>query len=102
MAKIKVYPTSKTSMVLNHPIDGKLKSAGSEWEQDGFTARMITDGACTVDKGKGWVDDTPPLDPSKLPAHATTDEEKPDEPDVAVDDSGTGRGAEAQSFRSTT
>jgi hypothetical protein len=118
MAKIKVYPTSKTSMVLDHPIDGKLKCSGSEWEQDGFTARMITDGACTVDKGRGWVDDTPAPDPSKLPAHATVDEETQDEkdakaiavrvdaafageasahvPDVAPDigDGSTGRGSE--------
>jgi hypothetical protein len=52
--KTKVYPTSASSLVIAHPIDGKLRAEGSDWEADGFTARMLTDGAVTDDASRAW------------------------------------------------
>jgi hypothetical protein len=70
MAKITVYPTKENALNIQHPIDGPLKAAGSIWEQDGFTSRMLTDGAVTRDEAKAWQP-TKPVDPAARPAHAT-------------------------------
>lgn len=57
--KVMVYPTSKNAMNIRHP-DGNLplRESGGEWPNDGFTARMLTDRAVTLDKSEGYV--TPP------------------------------------------
>jgi len=74
--KITVYPTAKNSLVLSHPIDGPLSTDGSSWTRDGFTARMITDGAITDDPSKGWTPDVP-VDAMAAPAHSTAVEDNP-------------------------
>ena len=51
MAKIRVYPAKASALNLRHPIDGKLGATGGEWTEDGFTARLLTDGAITRDAG---------------------------------------------------
>lgn len=73
MTKIMVYPTAQNSLVIRHPIDGQLKAEGSKWEQDGFTARMLTDGAVTSSHNLAWESAEPPADPSAPPAHKTAD-----------------------------
>lgn len=52
--KTKVYPTGASSMAIKHPIDGQLKIEGSEWEVDGFTARMLVDRAITSNAEEAW------------------------------------------------
>jgi hypothetical protein len=66
--KVKVYPLSVNALKIRHPTDGPLKVTGSEWENDGFTARMLTDGEVTLE--------APAPAPSAAPAaetEATTD-----------------------------
>jgi hypothetical protein len=58
--KTKVHATHPNSLNIAHPIDGKLKPEGSHWEDDGFTARMIADGAVTTDPPKVAVKPPPP------------------------------------------
>lgn len=70
MAKITVYPTKENALNIRHPIDGPLRATGSAWEQDGFTARMLSDGAVTQDEAKAWLP-TKHIDPAARPAHAT-------------------------------
>jgi hypothetical protein len=41
--KTKVYPATENALIIEHPIDGKLKPEGSDWEVDGFTCRMLAD-----------------------------------------------------------
>ena len=53
--KVKVYPTKASALNVTHPIDGRLVAAGSQWEDDGFTARMLSDGIVTL---------TPPVSPA--------------------------------------
>ena len=44
--RIAVLPAAPAYVgVLKHPIDGPLKAEGSLWTYDGFTCRMLTDGA---------------------------------------------------------
>lgn len=71
MAKITVYPTKESALNIRHPSDGPLKLAGSQWEQDGFTARMLTDGAVTRDKDAAFKSTKEPVDPTLPPPHAT-------------------------------
>lgn len=52
--KLIVYPTTKESLVVKHPVSGPLNVGGSEWQFDGFTARMLTDRIITRDKGAGY------------------------------------------------
>lgn len=52
--KSKVYPTREASLVLRHPIDGPLSAAGSDWEVDGFTCRMLVDNMLTSDADQAW------------------------------------------------
>jgi hypothetical protein len=52
MAKIRVYPTHVNALNVKHPIDGALKHGGSDWESDGFTARMLTDGSVTTNESE--------------------------------------------------
>jgi hypothetical protein len=54
VAKIKVWPTKASALNVAHPIDGKPKADGAMWEQDGFTARMLSDGIMTRDEGKAF------------------------------------------------
>lgn len=72
MPKIQVFPTHENAHILSHPIDGKISDAGSWWEDDAFTARMITDNAVSTDKLRAHkFDDDKKADHTKPPAHAT-------------------------------
>jgi hypothetical protein len=70
MNDVIVYPTTKNATNIKHPTNGvKLKESGSEWPNDGFTARMITDNAATLDKSQGYTEEAPapapaPADPA--------------------------------------
>ena len=64
MAKITVYPVKQSSLVLLHPGDGRLVSSGSQWENDGFTARMISDNLVTTDQSHAYTGEPPDV-PSK-------------------------------------
>lgn len=72
MPKIKVYPTQENSFILVHPRDGAISDAGSMWEDDAFTARMITDNAVSTDPARchKFAPDKK-RDYSQPPAHAT-------------------------------
>lgn len=80
MAGTKVFPTHSDAMSITHPINGKLREKGSEWEMDGFTSRMITDGSLTLDESKGWTSKEPAPDLTKPPEHATGEVDKPRAP----------------------
>jgi len=84
MATVKVYPTHPDALNIGHPINGKLRVSGSDWEMDGFTSRMLTDGIITKDETKGWKSTTAGADLSKPPAHATGDSAKPPSPATPV------------------
>jgi hypothetical protein len=71
MAKITVYATKQSAFNIVHPTDGALKSGGSSWENDGFTARMLSDGALTTIANAAVESDLPAYDPTKPPAHYT-------------------------------
>ena len=76
MSKITVYPLSENALNIKHPSDGPLVDTGSAWNNDGFTARMITDGAITDDPSKGWTPDVP-IDAMAAPAHSTAVPDNP-------------------------
>jgi hypothetical protein len=71
MAKITVYPTKASALNIKHPIDGQLKAAGSQWENDGFTARMLSDKAVTTERTDAHKPARPLTDPNAPPPHAT-------------------------------
>jgi hypothetical protein len=54
-----VYPTSKNATNIKHPTDGPLRISGSEWTNDGFTARMLSDGAATLDSTAAYKQPAP-------------------------------------------
>ncbi len=59
--KRKVFATHPNALNIAHPMDGKLRPDGSFWEDDGFTARMLADGAVTEeDPAKTTPPDSPP------------------------------------------
>jgi hypothetical protein len=66
--KVIVYPTSRNALNIVHPHGGPLRETGSEWPNDGFTARMLTEKEATLDESEGYV--TP---------EATPDVVEPDE-----------------------
>lgn len=73
--KVKVYPTAMSSLAIRHPSDGALREGGTIWTMDGFTARMLADGAVTKDKSKAYgkvAQDTPT--PAPAPAAPVTPE----------------------------
>lgn len=72
MTKITVYPVKAGALNIKHPIDGPLQATGSDWEIDGFTARMLTDQAITKDKAKAMK--APPQAAPTAPAHKTADD----------------------------
>lgn len=43
--RIAVLPAAPAYVGLKHPIDGKLAEGGSLWSYDGFTCRLLTEGA---------------------------------------------------------
>ena len=43
--RIAVLPAAPAYVGLAHPIDGPLKESGSLWTYDGFTCRLLTEGA---------------------------------------------------------
>lgn len=52
---VKVFPMSKNALNIIHPETGyKLSADGSTWPEDGFTARMLSDGEVTTDESKAW------------------------------------------------
>jgi hypothetical protein len=57
---IKVFPMVANAMLLKHPTAGALKAEGSDWPEDGYTFRMLSDEAVTEDSAKAW----------KAPVHA--------------------------------
>jgi hypothetical protein len=61
MTTVTVYPTSRAALSIKHPINGALIADGSQWTRDGFTARMLADGAVTLDKDRAWHDTEPPI-----------------------------------------
>lgn len=65
---VTVYPTSKNALNIVHPHGGRLRESGSEWPNDGFTARMLTDKEATLDKTEGYV--TPQAAPDGEPDEA--------------------------------
>lgn len=69
--KIKVYPTSDASLNIKHPADGPLKASGSEWTYDGFTCRMLSDGAVT-DQAPSSAAPAAPAAPAASPAPAAS------------------------------
>jgi hypothetical protein len=71
MAKITVYPTKESALNIKHPSSGLLKLEGSQWEMDGFTARMLCDEAVTQVKERAFKSTKEPVDPTQPPAHAT-------------------------------
>jgi hypothetical protein len=77
MGKIKVLPAKKSALNLKHPIDGPMTAAGAMWEQDGFTFRLLTDGAITRDPEKAWK---APVEAAASPPAA---ESAPTEPPAA-------------------
>jgi hypothetical protein len=70
MKTVMVYPTTKNATNIRHPSNGvKLKEAGSEWPNDGFTARMISDQAATLDASQAYNEEAPaPALPSADPS----------------------------------
>lgn len=50
--KTVVYPAHEHACAIMHPIDGHLAPEGAQWTDDGFTARMISDGLVTTHKAK--------------------------------------------------
>ena len=46
--KVRVFAACESASAISHPIDGRLKDGSGEWEMDGFTARMIVDGAVSL------------------------------------------------------
>lgn len=77
MAKITVYPTKQSALLMTHPIDGKVRLAGSAWEQDGYTYRLITDGILTIDPDRAWRAPEPkaPAAPAAAPVAAEAEPE---------------------------
>ena len=71
MAKIMVYPTHENALVIAHPTDGALSDAGSLWENDGYTARMLADRAVTTVKEHGHISKRHKPDASQPPARGT-------------------------------
>lgn len=65
---MKVYPTSENALNISHPTGGPLKREGSEWPEDGFTARMLTDEAATLDPAKGIGAPAPVAPPRPAPS----------------------------------
>lgn len=57
--KITVYPTKKTSLLLVHPVDGPLLATGSDWTNDGFTARMSVQNLITQNESARYVGPAP-------------------------------------------
>jgi hypothetical protein len=55
MPKVMLWPTKANAMNVRHPSDGLPKIDGCLWENDGFTARMLTDGIFTLDRAKAWA-----------------------------------------------
>jgi hypothetical protein len=51
---IKIFPMVANAMLLKHPTAGALKAEGSDWPEDGYTFRMMSDGAVTEDSAKAW------------------------------------------------
>jgi hypothetical protein len=74
MTTVTVYPTSRAALSIKHPINGALIADGSQWTRDGFTARMLTDGAVTLDKDRAWRDTEPPIRAASPPEQATSDQ----------------------------
>jgi hypothetical protein len=64
MPKIKIYPRKASALNVRHPIDGALRPAGSLWEDDGFTARMLTDRAVTTEEAAAWQAPAPEQKPA--------------------------------------
>lgn len=71
MTQIMVYPTTRNSLVMRHPVNGPLTIGGSLWDEDGVTARALMEGAITTDKAAGFRDASIATDVSKPPPHAT-------------------------------
>lgn len=71
MPAIKVYPTHEAALDVRHPISGALSDDGSLWENDAFTARMLSDNAVTADAAGGHKSTRAKVDHGKPPAHAT-------------------------------
>lgn len=59
---ITVYPASDASLNISHPTRGKLRASGSEWPMDGFTSRMLTDKAVTLEPPKAPAPAAPAAD----------------------------------------
>lgn len=66
--KVIVFPTHKNAKNIVHPHGGPLKETGSEWPNDGFTARMLTDNEATLNKDKGFKSEPEPTAPAAEPA----------------------------------
>lgn len=52
---MRVYPTTGIALIIKHPHSPfVLTHEGVDWPDDGFTARMLSDGEITLEGGKGW------------------------------------------------
>lgn len=78
--QIMVYPATKNSLVIRHPISGPLVIGGSLWEEDAFTMRMLTEFAITTNKASGFNEPSALVDITKSPPHATYPIVEPDKP----------------------
>ncbi|HEY2210272.1 MAG TPA: hypothetical protein VGH62_01390 [Bradyrhizobium sp.] len=70
---VTVYPTSRAALAIKHPVNGPLSEGGAQWLRDGFTARMLSDGAVTLDKARAWHDEAPPMRTADPPQPTAAD-----------------------------
>ena len=62
MANVTVYPTKASALRIAHPSHGPLRAGqGTVWINDGFTARMLSDGLVTEDVKKAYMGQAKPL-----------------------------------------
>lgn len=71
MSKIKVYPTHEMALVITHPLDGPLSDAGSLWERDALTGRLLDSNEITTDPARAHLSSREVPDHARPPAHAT-------------------------------
>ena len=77
MTTIKVYPTKASALNAHHPTAGKPSLEGTDWPNDVFTCRRLTDGSFTTDPSKAYTQAasltekfTKPAEPAPAPGPA--------------------------------
>jgi len=59
---ITVYPMKRSALLIHHPEGGQVVQAGSQWPNDGFTARMLSDRQVTANASEGYSGAPHPLE----------------------------------------